>query len=800
MNGLTSQEAAARLAAQGPNELRAHRVSAFDILWRQFASPLLWLLCLAALISFVLREWVDGGFILLFVLINTALGFLQEFRAEHSLALLKKLVEPTSRVRRDGKEIRIPSRELVIGDRLLIEAGDILAADATVVSATALQADESALTGESAPVVKAPGDIVRSGTKIVSGTAECDVEATGVGTALGHTATLTAEAERVSDLQRDLGRFSTVLLKLIGATLIILFVINLVKRGPGADLGELLIFSIALAVSVIPEALPTVVAISLSRGAMRMARRGVVVKRLSSIEDLGGIDILCTDKTGTLTQNRLKIEAVFGGRNETLELAGLGARGLHAQTEDINPFDMAIADALDAKQRAAVSKWKLVSELPFDPQRRRNSAVVSDGQTTKLIVRGAPETLYACCMAVDADMRRISDSWIREQGRKGCRVLAIATKATDDPSDEQNLTLTGMVSFKDPVKDDAGAAVHLAERLHVRVKILSGDALDVSEAVAREVGILADDEHGLTGDALMALDPAKRLKAAQDTDVFARVTPAQKYEIIKLLQSQASVGFLGEGINDAPALKAAHVGLVVQHASDIARDAADIVLLERSLSVVVEGIRLGRATFANTRTYLRATLASNFGNFYAIAFATLFINELPLLPLQILLLNLLSDLPMIAISTDYVDPEDTRRPGHSSTRELVALATVLGVVSTMFDLIFFSTWLHGPVDVLRTNWFVGSVLTELVLVFSIRTRRFFLRAHPASPLVVGLLGAVGLISIVLPYTPFGQEAFSFIPPSLPDLCLVLFLTAAYLAATEAAKLLFFRLEKKKRSA
>jgi Mg2+-importing ATPase len=776
MNGLSSQEAAARLAANGPNEIRAHRVTGWDILWRQFTSPLLWLLCVAALISFALMEWVDGALILLFVLINTALGFFQEFRAEHSLALLSQLVEPTSRVRRDGVEARVPSRDLVVGDRLLVQAGDILAADATVVSATALLADESVLTGESEPVNKQVGDIIRSGTRIVSGAGEGDVEATATATALGKTATLTAEAERVSDLQRDLGKFSAFLLKLIGATLVIIFLVNAIKRGPGADLGELLIFSIALAVSVIPEALPTVVAISLSRGAMRMAHRGVVVKRLSSIEDLGGIDILCTDKTGTLTQNKLKVEAVFGGREETLELAGLGARGLHGHTEDINPFDVAIAEALDAKQRAAVSTWNLVSELPFDPERRRNSAVVTDGKTTKLVVRGAPEALYACCLSVDANMRRVSDSWIKEQGRKGCRVLAIATKETADPSDEKGLSLVGMVAFKDPVKEDAAAAMNLARRLNVRVVMLTGDSPDVALAVAQEVGIPPEDVH-------------------------SRVTPEQKYDFIRKFQAAgSSVGFLGEGINDAPALKAAHVGLVVQNASDIAREAADIVLMERSLSVIVEGIRLGRATFANTRTYLRAILGSNFGNFYAIAFATLFIHELPLLPLQILLLDLLGDFPMVSLSTDYVDPSDLKRPGHSSIRELVALATVLGVVSTAFDLVFFSTWIHAPVDVLRTNWFIGSVLTQLALVFSIRTRRFFLSAHPPSPIISGVLLSVGLIAIALPYLAIGRQAFGFIAPSPTDLILVLAIVAAYLVATEGAKLLFFRLEKKKRPA
>jgi len=775
MNGLTSQEAASRLLADGPNEIIADRVTAFDIAFRQFKSPFVWLLGVAVVISFALSEWIDGGLILAFVIINTGLGFMQEFRAEHSLALLNKLVEPTSRVRRDGKETHVPSRELVVGDRLIVQAGDILAADATVDSATSLQVDESALTGESVPVSKSKGEILRSGTRVVMGEGEADISAVGSKTQLGQTATLTAETERVSDLQRDIGKFSSVILKLIAGTLVILFFINLIKRGPGADIGDLLIFSIALAVSVIPEALPTVIAISLSRGALRMAKHGVVVKRLSSIEDLGGIDILCTDKTGTLTENHLKVDAVFGGKDETLELAGLGARGLLAQTEDINPFDLAIADALSRVQRDEVKKWKIVTEVPFDPERRRNSVLVTDGKVTKLVVRGAPETLYACCMAVDADMRRISDAWIKEQGRNGCRVLAIAMKEAKDASDENGLTLVGMVSFKDPVKKDAAEAVRIAKRLNVRVVMLTGDSPDVALAVAREVGIAPEDVH-------------------------ARVSPEQKYQVIKQFQDSGfSVGFLGEGINDAPALKAAHVGLVVQHASDIAREAADIVLLERSLSVIVAGIRLGRATFANTRTYLRATLASNFGNFYAIAFSTLFINELPLLPLQILLLNLLSDLPMITISTDRVDPEDLKNPGHSSIRELVALATVLGVVSTLFDLIFFSTWLHAPVAVLRTNWFVGSVLTELVLVFSIRTRRFFLRAHPTSVLVSGLLAGVALITLVLPYIPFGQDVFAFVPPTFSDMSLIIGIVIAYLAATEGAKLLFFRLEKQKRN-
>lgn len=822
--GLSPKEITSRQRQYGPNEVGGEEVAWWHILWRQFKSPFIYLLMAAALLSFFLQELINGLMIVLFVAINAALGFIQEYHSERTVKLLKKYVAPKVRAKRDGQEVIVASRELVPGDLVIVGAGDIIPADLRFIKENDLLVDESILTGESVPVKKISEAMERaaaefyqaenvgfSGTTVASGRGEGIVIAVGRQTAIGDVSRLTTEMVRESSFEKGIKRISKFILRLILVTLIFVFLANLFIKGERADFIELLVFSIALAVSVIPEALPVVTTFSLSRGAKALARHKVVVKRLSAIEDLGGIEVLCSDKTGTLTENTLTVADTYVPASPTDQQAAARQQLIfHAclassiftekllETSPNNAFDLALWNQLSKVEKKELDTYNLISEIPFDPERRRNSVVVKKKNQCELIIRGAPEALLPFSQNVTAQEIKTLEQWMADEGRKGRRVLAMATKACevknqyDVTEEEAGLRFLGIISFVDPIKETTKRTIKKAEKLGVAIKILTGDSREVAGAVAYQVGLVKNASEVMTGEELNALPPPAQKEAAQKRAVFARVSPEQKYKIIQLLQENNEVGFLGEGINDAPALKIANVGLVVDGAADIAREAADIILLQKSLEVVVDAIREGRGVFANTLKYIKVTLASNFGNFFAVAIASLLIDFLPMLPLQILLLNLLSDFPMIAIATDNVDSAELRKPRSYQVREIALLAIVLGVVSTVFDFIFFAAFYRIGPQVLQTNWFIGSILTELVLLFSIRTAFFFPRAKRPSATLLWLTIIAAVTTIVLPFTTFGQEVFSFTRPQTGQLFLIIGVVVCYLVATETVKLLYHR--------
>ncbi len=807
--GLTVAESDARLQKYGPNQIAAEETRWWQILWRQFNTPFIFLLLGAIALSFALKEMVDGAMILIFVAINAGLGFTQEYHSQKSLELLKKYVVPEARARRAGKEALVSTVNLVPGDIVIVEAGDIIPADVRFFECTDLVANESVLTGEAVPVEKVGHDLANpasayheaknigfSGTTVVSGKGVGVVIATGRETALGGIARLTVETRHQSAFEKGIAKFSKFILRMILVILVLMFGANILIKGAGAPIFELLLFSVALAVSVVPEALPVVTTIALSKGAVRMASRHVVVKRLSAVEDLGSIEILCTDKTGTLTENKLTVAATNAvDPGQCLFLGALASPFLGERArEPNNAFDIALWDKLSVAEKKQFNHYQKISELPFDPERRRNSILVQGPRGQELIVRGAPEVLFELCR-VPAAKRRILELWMGKEGALGRRVIAVGIKKCQggclSPSDEHGLTWVGIISFVDPIKTTAHHALAKANQLGLKVKILTGDSKEVAAAVGLQVGLVKDINDVVTGDDLEKIhDVDAQVALSEQAAVFARVSPEQKYRIIQLLQTKHEVGFLGEGINDAPALKMANVGIVVKEASDIARDAADIVLLKRSLNVIVEGIHEGRAIFANTVKYIKTTLISNFGNFYAIAVASLLIDYLPMLPMQILLLNLLSDFPMIAIATDNVNAAELRRPRNYNVKEIVLIAVALGAVSTVFDFIFFAVFRPMGASVLQTNWFIGSVLTELVLIFSIRTNRFFLAdRRPAFALSVLAAVAFGA-AIILPFIPVTARLFGFVRPSFGHLSLLLIIVAGYFVINEAIKLLY----------
>lgn len=815
--GLSKSEASRRLGLYGKNQTSSDAISWVSILLRQFKSPFSYLLLGAFAITLLLGEQFDSLMIILFVAINTILGFIQEFRSEKTVSLLNSYLERKTKVIRDNEAVIIPSSEIVPGDIVVLEPGDIVPCDLRLSECFSISIDESVLTGESMSVYK-DNEVLSSvselydarnisfgGTTVLSGEGRGIAIATGKDTVYADIAKLTSGVTRESLFEKEIAKFSKFILWMVIVTLGLIIVANLLLHKEVA-LYEILFFSIALAVSVIPEALPVVTTFSLSIGAARLTKKHVVVKRLSAIEDLGGIEVLCSDKTGTLTQNNLSIEDVIPyadfSKKELVTFASLASQYTKTNRNKGNrAFEEAIYNSLDEESKRALTSYERIAEFPFDPERKRASSILSFKNKKYLIVRGAPEEVFSLLAAKQKSDIDTLKSHINRKGENGVRCLAIAMRelphnyATNLSDLEKELTLVGCISFVDPIKDTTQKAVDDARKLGVQVKIITGDSAEVAGAVAFETGLIEVKNEVLEGADFEKMTQEEKHNAVTKYHVFARISPSQKYSIIELLKERYQVGFLGEGINDAPALKSANVGLVVDDASDIAREAADVVLLDKSLSVIIDGIREGRSVFANTNKYITATLSSNFGNFFAIAIVSLIIDFLPMLPLQILLVNLLSDFPMISIATDSVDSESIDTPSKYSIRNFAFIALLLGLVSTVFDILFFSFFKSGTPQYLQTHWFIGSILTELVFIYSIRTKGPFWKAV-RPPLLIVLLTVLGVImAITIPYTELGKTYFDFVNPTSQTLFVILMLTASYFIVTELVKNLYYRYTK-----
>lgn len=810
--GLSEKEAEKRLQKYGFNEIKEKEVGLFNIFLRQFKSPFFYLLFVAAIIAFFIGEKIDSLAILVFILVNVSLGFLQEARAHRAVLLLKKHLLEKVRVMRDGVEKSIEKKFLVPGDMVFLEIGNIVSADLRVFKIQNFLVDESVLSGESVPVPKIQHALAKetkevfeakniafAGTSVISGKAEGIVIATGQETVFGEITKLVSGITRESTYEKNLFKFCQLILKIVITAIALVFFANLIIKGT-ANFFEFLLFSIALIVSILPEALPLVVTFALSSGALKMAREKVIVKRLSAIEDLGDIEILCCDKTGTLTENKLHLEKMFvSDKDKCLLFYLLTSPYMKEEiTSSLNPFDFAVFEKTPKKLASSLKRFKEISEFPFDSFRMRSSALLEDGAGELiLITKGAPEIILNLSSKIEGnfDRKEILKQIIKE-GSQGKRALAIAFKKFDKKSfseaDEKDFTFLGILSFVDPLKDTAKESIELAQKIGLKIKILTGDSREVTGHIAKKIGLIKDPKEVITGGELNALSEEDFGRACDNFSVFARVSPETKLNIIKTLQKKFEVGFLGEGINDTPALKMANVGIVVKEAADVPREAADVVLLEKDLRVIVNGIKNGRHIFSNINKYIKCALASNFGNFYSIAVISLFINFLPILPIQILLGNLLSDFPLISITTDHIDIEEARRPKLYQLNQAISLIIVLALVSTMFDFVFFAIFFKSPPATMQTLWFIESILTEISLIFSIRTRHFFLKTkRPSIPLIFfTLLDAV--IIILLPFTKIGQEFFHFVSPPIPSVLLVLFLVFNYFIISEIVKLLYFR--------
>ena len=802
--GLSATQVTENQQKFGENVLAEKEHTVVSIFVRQFKSSFIYLLIFAAVLAFMLGEKVDGIFIVLFVLIDTFLGFYQEYHSEHSLRLLKKYVVSQVKVLRDGKYTKISSKDLVVGDIVKVETGDVLQADIRFVSVENLSIDESILSGESIAVAKKSEALEQpvtqifeavnlgfSGTHVVNGVAEGIVVAVGKNSQMGKIAHLAESTVHKSIFEKETTKISKLILKIVFVTLPLVFLANVLK-GETTSTADLLLFSIALAVSVIPEALPVVTTFSLSKGALDLAKRKVIVKRLSAIEDLGGIQVLCTDKTGTITENKLEVADIYGGTpQKTLFYA--------AFSFDDSSFDTPIRQKLSTDELAILQNTKIIKELPFDPTRRRQSVLIKVDSRYEIVVRGAPEELLDYDTSLNLSTKQDMLNWLSQKGKEGKRVLGIGTAKLTSPnnytenSEVQNLRILGLISFVDPVKASATGAIRDARHLGLQIKILTGDSKEVAGAVGYKIGLLVSPDKVITGKDLDAMTETDFKEACLNYHVFARISPEQKFKIIESLEKTYETGYLGDGINDAPALKESNVGIVVSDASDIARESSDVILLNKNLEVIVNGIKEGRIVFSNTTKYIKATLASNFGNFYAVAFSTLFIPYLPMLPIQLLLLNLLSDFPLISIAGDTVDPNELKYPSQLNIKEFTILCTLLGLVSTAIDLTFFFVFSRQGAAILQTSWFIGSVLTELVFIYSIRTKKVFFKAKAPQVLIIVLTVIAGLTAIFLPYTKFGFEVFRFETPVFGNLMLILALVGSYFVLTEVVKNLYYGL-------
>jgi Mg2+-importing ATPase len=810
-SGLTDADAAERLQACGPNRLReARQLSRVLVLARQVRSPLQFLLVFAAAASLMTGEWFDAGLVMTIVLATVTVGYSREYSAQAAADALRSRLRARTTVLRNGQSESVLSEEIVPGDTVLLAAGSLVPADAVVVEASDFHVSEAVLTGESFPVQKRAGitasdaplgkrqNCVYLGTNVRSGTARCLVVATGSATEFGAIAHRLTLRPPETEFDRGIRHFGYLLTGAMSILVLLVFVAHMLGGRPPI---ETLLFAVALAVGLSPELLPAILAVSLARGARVMAEGGVLVRRLSAIENLGSMDVLCTDKTGTLTEGVVQVEGAYDAVGDpsprVLHLAAVNAA---LETGISSPLDEAITRACRRPDLQDVVK---LAEIPFDFVRKRVTVVVRDATGICFVTKGAFHHVLEVCTHVDGGaaigprerdaLERRFEGW----SRQGIRVLAVATSRVEPQSDytradEQQFTFVGFVTFLDQPKEGVDEALCDLARLGVSVKLITGDSELVARHVASRVGLRTD--RVLTGRDLDELHDEALWHAAERTDLFVEVDPNQKERIILSLKKVGHVvGFLGDGVNDAPAMHAADTSLSVEQAVDVAREAADFVLLERGLDVIRRGIDEGRRTFANTLKYVLITTSANLGNMVSMAAASLLLPFLPLTAGQILLNNFVSDIPAVGIADDSVDPELVARPGRWDMRFVGRYMVEFGALSSAFDFVTFAALLvvfrAGP-EVFRTGWFVESLLTELVVAIVIRTRRPFYSSRPGALLLASTVALIAL-ALATPYLPLvGVVGFVPLPPRL--LATLVVITALYVAATELQKRRFYR--------
>ncbi len=817
--GLSCTEASTRLAKFGPNLFRDHQELP---LWRQFISrfknPLILLLLAASAISALSGEMANFLIISVMVLFSVTLDFVQEHRAGKAAASLCQSVSVRTKVIRDGKQVAIAVTKIVPGDLVVLSAGDMVPADGRVLEARDFFVKQALLTGEPYPVEKRPGELnanasdiadaanaVFMGTTVISGSARVRIVNTGVGTAIGAIADSLSRQPPPTSFEIGTHRFGMLIMRL--TVLLVLFVlfVNALMHKPWL---ESFLFAVALAVGLTPELLPMVVSVTLSRGAMMMAKKRVIVKRLAAIQNLGSMDILCTDKTGTLTEAKIKLERHVDPQGviseRVLELAYLNS---FFETGLRSPLD----DAILNHENIDVSSWNKIDEVPFDFERRRVSVLLDNRNSAGrlLVVKGAPEEIIGLCTRyekcgkdvtalLDTDANKKIHQVLGGLEKEGFRVLGIAWRdvPSDHPhavvSDESELVFVGFAAFLDPPKESAGAALAALKESGVIVKIVTGDSELVTQHVCVQLKLLVVGV--LTGKEIEQMDDAALRIRVETSNLFCRVNPSQKNRVILALKARGHVvGYLGDGVNDAPSLHSADVGLSVDSGVDVAKEAADMILLDHDLHVLYDGVLEGRRTFGNIMKYIMMGTSSNFCNMFSMAGAALFLPFLPMLPTQILLNNFLYDFSEMPIPLDQVDPEELRFPHVMDMTFIRNFMLVIGPISSVFDFLTFYVMLvvlHADEKLFQTGWFVESLCTQVLVIFVIRTRGnpFKSRPHPILAVVSIAIVAIGA---VLPFTPMGTY-FGLIPPPAKFYLILATMVVIYLLIVELAKRAFYR--------
>ena len=810
-DGLSHDEAAVRLAQAGPNALRSHGARPLAVLIRQLRNPLLILLVAAALTSYAVGERASALIILAIICMSVGLGFFNEYRSELAVEALHSRLRHMALCIRDGEPQAIDVTELVPGDVVRLAVGDIVPADLRLLRTDGLECDEAVLTGESQAAdkrsepVSAPESALDltscafMGTVVREGSGTGVIVCTGGRTEFGAIALRLGERQPQTAFQRGLRDFS---LLLVRVTAVLVGSILFINIALGRSVLESVLFALAIAVGLTPQLLPAIVTVSLSTGAKHLAEHSVVVKRLVSIEDLGNIVVLFTDKTGTLTEGAITFSAamdVTGRPSSAVLLAGLLCNDATLSDGRVvggNQLDQALWGAPGAHDTGA-EHARRIAGVPFDYERRLASVLVEpDGAPRRIVVKGAPEAVIERCGTVDPQAQAVLD----REFAAGSRVIAVASRPAEgrttlSADDERDLELAGFLAFVDRPKADAHEALDRLRRLDVHVKVITGDNARVAQKVCADIGLVV--EGTLTGPDLDRLDDAQLAAALGSTTIFARVTPEQKSRVIKAQRALgATVGFLGDGVNDAVALHDADVGISVETATDVAKDAADIVLLDKDLGILAGGVVEGRRIFANTMKYVLMGTSSNFGNMFSAAGASLFLSFLPMLPTQILLNNLLYDASEMAIPTDNVDEEQLERPSHWDTAFIRSFMTFFGPISSIFDFATFGIMLwvfnaHAPL--FRSGWFVESLATQCLVIFAIRTRRIpFLRSRASRPLTIATFAVVA-IGVVLPYSSFAH-ALGFTALPVGFLLTLGVLIPLYLLLIELGKRRFYRVK------
>lgn len=796
--GLSEKETHTRRSAYGPNNMPSQAIHAFTLFLKQLRSPFIIMFFVLALLALLLQEYMNGIFMGTSIFINIIITWFQEYKSVSYLQSLNRYLLAQVYTLRDGSMKQVSSEQLVPGDIIFLKQGDIIPADVRFVEAHHVTVDQSVITGESTPIEKDARPITLNtlydarnigfmSTSLVTGQATALIIATGRDTIIGHTIASTSIIKE-SHFLHTIRIFSYYLSAAIMIAISILLSISLLLKAH-TNFFDLFIFAIALTISITPEALPAIITFTLSKAMHNLLLEKVIVKQFTALQDLGSIDILCVDKTGTLTEHEQHLDNVTPYDHQDPLL-------LAAYIHNIPPaqdFDETILQTLSADQRKELNQASRIFIREFDSKRRCAFGVIKQKEHTEYlcIARGAFDEIIKLCSPLPSADYQTYSNMNTQKSSEGKRVLAVAYKYAHEQHDwqqeEHSLHFAGLLSFSDPIKKSSLQALSIAQKLGITIKMLSGDNKEVCSYIAKNLGLISTDNEVITGEIYNTMKDDEKNHIVSRAAVFAHMLPEQKLDILTRLQLKHTVGYVGDGINDIPTLQIAHVAITVSNANDIVRQAADIILLKKSLMLIIKSIQESRILFANIRKYLVITMASNFGNFCALVISSFIVPYLPMLPVHIILINLLADFPMLAIATDRVDIEDLKQPQELHIPHLLRIITLFAALSTACDLIYFLLFKGFGQQTLQTGWFVLSILTEIALIFSLRSKSFFAQTTRPSWTLTAFAIISALTACILPYSSPGATYFSMKALTFMQMCLIMLLTISYVVINELAK-------------